>query len=106
MRVLADMAESHHVAFGPHSPNGLLHTCASMHCAAIAQTFGALEFRPSAITNQIFDGVFPIFGSDGSFPLQSTPGVGLSVQANRLFFDEARVPRLAEQGADGTPLDW
>ena len=106
MRVLADMAESYHVAFGPHSPNGLLHTCASMHCAAIAQTFGALEFRPSAITNQVFDGVFPIFGSDGSFPLQSTPGVGLSVQANRLFFDEARVPRLAEQGADGTPLDW
>ena len=106
MRVLADMAESYHVAFGPHSPNGLLHTCASLHCAAISQTFGALEFRPSAITNQIFDGEFPMLGADGTFPLQSTAGVGLSVQPSRLSFDDARVPRLAEHGVDGTPLDW
>lgn len=106
MRVLADMAEAYHVAFGPHSPNGLLHTCASLHCSAIAQTFGALEFRPSASTNQIFDGEFPVLGADGTFPLQSTPGVGLSVQAGKLVLDEARVPRLAEHGIDGTPLDW
>jgi galactonate dehydratase len=106
MRVLAEMAEAYHVAFGPHSPNGLLHTCASLHCAAIAQTFAALEFRPSDITNEIFDGLFPLMGKDGTFKLPSSSGVGLSVKQDKLLFEDARVPRLSEQGIDGTPLDW
>jgi galactonate dehydratase len=106
MRVLADMAESHHVAFGPHSPNGLLHTCASLQCAAISQTFGALEYRPSAVDRSIFDGELPVLSPKGSFAVQKAPGLGLWVQAGELHFDEGRVPRLVEHGPDGTALDW
>jgi len=106
MRVLADLAESHHVAFSPHSPNGLLHTSASLHAAAIAQTFGALEYRPSEITNKVFDGDIPTFGTDGGFGLPSAPGLGIKVKLGEISFAEERVPRLSETGADGTPLDW
>ena len=106
MRVLADMAESHHVAFGPHSPNGLLHTCASLQCAAISQTFGAPGFRPSAVDRSIFDGELPVLSPKGSFAVQKAPGLGLWVQAGELHFDEGRVPRLVEHGPDGTALDW
>ena len=106
MRVLADMAEAHHVAFGPHSPNALLHTFASMHCAAIAQTFGALEFRPSPMTNQVFDGQVPSMDEGGSFALPTAAGIGVSVRESSLSFDESRVPKLVEHGHDGTPVDW
>jgi galactonate dehydratase len=106
MRVLADMAEAHHVTFGPHSPNGWLHTCASLHSAAISQTFGALEFRPSAANASIFEGEFPVLDAEGSFTLQRAAGVGLCVQSSKLHFEESRVPRLAEHALDGTALDW
>ncbi len=106
MRVLADMAETHHVAFGPHSPNSMLHTCASLHSAAIAQTFAALEFRPSLQDRRIFKGELPGLDNHGMFKAPVAVGLGLGVHAGALAFDESRVPHFGETGADGTPLDW
>ena len=87
LRVIADMAEAHSVVFSPHSPNAILHTSASLQVAAIAQTFGALEFRPSPDT---LSGVF-------TTPDSLVGGPGL---------DPSRIPVLAEVAPDGTPLDW
>jgi galactonate dehydratase len=105
MRVLADMAETSSVVFNPHSPNGLIHTAASLHVSAIAQTFGALEFRPSVEGNAIYAGTPPAL-SEGVFPLPDGPGLGLAVAEQRLSFDPARVPILEEWSGDGTPRDW
>jgi galactonate dehydratase len=106
MRVLADMAETSSVVFNPHSPNGLIHTAASLHVSAIAQTFGALEFRPSVEGNAIYAGAPPALSADGVFPLPDGPGLGLAVAEQRLSFDPARVPILEEWSGDGTPRDW
>ncbi|MEQ1954634.1 enolase C-terminal domain-like protein [Mesorhizobium yinganensis] len=107
MRVLADMAETSSVVFNPHSPNGLVHTAASLHASAIAQTFGALEFRPSRDRE---DGIYTHeaddMAADGAFPLPQRTGLGLGVRPDRLAFDPARVPVLSEWSSDGTPRDW
>lgn len=107
LRVIADMAESHSVVFSPHSPNGLLHTAASLQIAAIAQTFGALEFRPTSDTSA---GVFltpeNIKGGGGVFSVPSAPGLGVGIDPGLCRFDPTRIPVLAEVAPDGTSLDW
>ena len=107
LRVIADMAEAHSVVFSPHSPNAILHTAASLQIAAIAQTFGALEFRPSPDTHS---GVFTtpdcLTGGPGAFDLPTAPGLGVGIDPDRCRFDPSRIPILAEMAPDGTPLDW
>lgn len=107
LRVIADMAEAYSVAFNPHSPNGVLHTAASLHIAAVAQTFGALEYRPvHAERLSVFGGEEIRLGADGTFSLSQQPGLGVTVNPENLRFDEAAVPKLVEWGRDGTPLEW
>ncbi len=107
LRVLADMAEAHSVVFSPHSPNAILHTAASLQVAAIAQTFGTLEFRPSPDTGSgVFTTPDSLTGGPGGFALPTAPGLGIGVEPDRCQFDPARIPILAEFAPDGTPLDW
>jgi len=107
LRVIADMAESHSVVFSPHSPNAILHTAASLQVAAIAQTFGALEFRPSEDTRSgVFTTSGSLTGGPGAFSLPTAPGLGIGVDPGRCKFDPSRIPVLAEVAPDGTPLDW
>ena len=107
LRVLAEMAEAHSVVFNPHSPNAILHTAASLQVAAIAQTFGALEFRPSPDTRSgVFTTPDSLTGGPGAFDLPMAPGLGIGIRAENCKFDPARVPILAETAPDGTPLDW
>jgi galactonate dehydratase len=107
LRVLAEMAEAHSVVFSPHSPNAFLHTAASLQVAAIAQTFGALEFRPSPDTlSGVFTTPDSLCGGPGAFDLPHAPGLGIGVNASACRLDPARIPILAETAADGTPLDW
>lgn len=107
MRVIADMAETNSVVFNPHSPNGLIHTLASVHASAIAQTFGALEFRPSRDRE---DGIYTDeaerLSGAGMLAVPREAGLGLGVRPARLSFDPARVPVLSEWSEDGTPRDW
>jgi galactonate dehydratase len=107
LRVLAEMAEAHSVVFSPHSPNAILHTAASLQVSAIAQTFGALEFRPSPDTQSgVFTSCDSLSGGPGEFHLPHAPGLGIGVDPSHCRFDPARVPVLAETAPDGTPLDW
>jgi galactonate dehydratase len=107
LRVLADMAEAHSVVFDPHSPNAILHTAASLQVAAVAQTFGALEFRPSPDTlSGVFTTPDSLQGGPGAFDLPTAPGLGIGIATSKCRFDPARVPILAETAPDGTPLDW
>jgi galactonate dehydratase len=107
LRVLAEMAEAHSVVFSPHSPNAILHTAASLQVSAIAQTFGALEFRPSPDTQSgVFTSCDSLTGGPGAFHLPSAAGLGIGVDPSFCQFNPARVPVLAETAPDGTPLDW
>jgi galactonate dehydratase len=106
LRVLAEMAEAHSVAFCPHSPNGLLHTFASLHAAAIAQTFGALEYRPAPEDSAVFADAAPAIGDDGCLAVPESAGIGTVIVPAALAFDEARVPMLEAWGEDGAALDW
>ncbi len=107
LRVIADMAEAHSVVFSPHSPNAILHTAASLQVAAIAQTFGALEFRPSEDTRSgVFTTPGNLKGGPGAFSLPSAPGLGVGVNPASCHLELSRVPVLAEIAPDGTPLDW
>jgi galactonate dehydratase len=107
LRVIAEMAEAHSVVFSPHSPNGLLHTAASIHASAIAQNFGVLEYRPSAdAASGLFIGSEHLEGGPGSFRLPTANGLGLAVDAEQCRFDPSRIPILGEVAADGTALDW
>lgn len=107
LRVLADMAEAHSVVFSPHSPNAILHTSASLQVAAIAQTFGALEYRPGPDTlSGVFTTPGSLQGGHGAFALPEAPGLGIGVDRARCHLDPARIPVLAETASDGTPLDW
>jgi galactonate dehydratase len=107
LRVLADMAEAHSLVFSPHSPNAILHTAASLQCAAIAKTFGALEYRPSPDTwSGIFTTPDSLTGGAGAFSLPTAPGVGVGVHPEHCRLDPSRIPVLAEVAPDGTPLDW
>jgi galactonate dehydratase len=107
LRVIADMAEAHSVVFSPHSPNAILHTAASLQVAAIAQSFGALEFRPSPDTmSGLFSTPESLTGGPGSFALPVSAGLGIAVNPEKCKLDPSRIPVLAETAADGTPLDW
>jgi galactonate dehydratase len=107
LRVIAEMAEAHSVAFNPHSPNAILHTAASLQVAAIAQSFGALEYRPGPDTGSgVFTTPDALSGGPGAFLLPRSPGLGIGVDAAQCKFDPARIPVLAEVAPDGTPLDW
>lgn len=107
LRILADMAEAHSVVFSPHSPNAILHTAASLQVAAIAQTFGALEFRPSPDTRSgVFTTPDSLKGGPGAFSLPIASGLGIGVHPERCHLDPSRIPVLAEVAPDGTPLDW
>lgn len=107
LRVIADLAEAHSVVFSPHSPNAILHTAASLQVAAIAHTFGALEYRPSPDTlSGIFTSPENLVGGPGAFILPCAPGLGVGLAPTECTFDPSRIPVLAEIAPDGTPLDW
>jgi hypothetical protein len=78
-----------------------------LQVAAIAQSFGALEFRPSPDTmSGLFSTPESLTGGPGSFALPVSAGLGIAVNPEKCKLDPSRIPVLAETAADGTPLDW
>jgi galactonate dehydratase len=74
---IAAMAETYHIKFDPHNPNGPVSTAASLHAAAAAQNFDILECASNSIYG--LDDVFQ-FGlkpKDGYFSLPEGPGLGI-----------------------------
>lgn len=107
-RRIAAMAETEHVKFAPHDPNGPIAVAASVHVSAAAPNFLILE---TARDMPWHDRVQkpPLKIKDGYFELPTKPGLGVELDekviASRPYEDLSRRSRGSWNALDGSPED-
>ena len=107
-RRIAAMAETEHVKFAPHDPNGPIAVAASVHVCAAAPNFLILE---TARDMPWHDRVQkpPLKIKDGYFELPTKPGLGVELDekviASRPYEDLSRRSRGSWNALDGSPED-
>lgn len=107
-RRIAAMAETEHVKFAPHDPNGPIAVAASVHVSAAAPNFLILE---TARDMPWHDRVQkpPLKIKDGFFELPTKPGLGVELDekviASRPYEDLSTRSRGSWNALDGSPED-
>lgn len=102
---IAAYAETYHIMFAPHNPNGPVATAASMQVAAAMHNFAILEFW-SGVYNRtdLFD--LDLTVTDGYFNLPTKPGLGIEIHEE--LFDKypfVDTQYVCDFDVDGTVLD-
>ena len=82
IRRMAAYAETYHIKFAPHNPNGPVATAASIAVAAATHNFSILEFH-SGVYNRsdLYD--FDLTARDGYFSLPERPGLGIELDESK-----------------------
>ncbi len=82
IRRMAAYAETYHIKFAPHNPNGPVATAASIAVAAATQNFSILEFHAGVYNrSDIYD--FDLTARDGYFSLPERPGLGIELDESK-----------------------
>jgi len=102
---IASHAETYHIMFAPHNPNGPIATAASMQVSAAAHNFALLEFWSGVLNRtDIFDLDLEI--TDGCFKVPTKPGLGIEIHEELLAqypFQDTQY--ICDFDEDGTVLD-
>jgi galactonate dehydratase len=108
---VAGWAEAHYIDLMPHNPLGAVCTAATVHLGAAVPNFAWLESRYSP-TEKLADWpeeIFPVQPriQGSSFPVTTTPGLGVEVNEDYLTRQEFRAweaPHLHRR--DGSYTNW
>ncbi len=105
IRRMAAYAETYHIKFAPHNPNGPVATAASIAVAASTQNFAILEFASSVYTRpDIFD--FDLTARDGYFSLPERPGLGIELDESKFAqYPYQNIQYQPRYDVDGTILE-
>lgn len=85
---IAELAAVHHIPVAPHHSVGLgVVLAAGIHVAAAIEAMPVFEFQPGPfpVANRIL--TRPLPGGPGSFPVPTTPGLGVDVDITALLED-------------------
>lgn len=102
IRRIASYAETYHIGFAPHNPNGPLATAASIQVALSTQNFAILEF--SSLIYR-FEDIFSLDLKpvDGYFKAPTAPGLGIEIDESKLndypYKDIQYKPRYNSDGS-------
>jgi len=101
IRRMAAYAETYHIKFAPHNPNGPVATAASIAVAASTHNFAILEFASGVYSrSDIYD--FNLKVEDGYFSLPERPGLGIELDESKFaeypYQDIQYVPRYDVDG--------
>ena len=102
---IASHAETYHIMFAPHNPNGPIATAASMQVSAAAHNFALLEFW-SGVLNRTDNFDLDLEITDGCFKVPTKPGLGIEIHEELLAqypFQDTQY--ICDFDEDGTVLD-
>ncbi|HZO54534.1 MAG TPA: galactonate dehydratase [Bryobacteraceae bacterium] len=106
LKIIAGMAEAYYSPLAPHNPQGPCSLAASMQIAASIPNFLIQERGDNEYSDLLAKPLPPV--SNGHRPLFSEPGLGITIDENKLMAQvgEPRPYRVRYDDDDGSVVDW